>query len=355
MVRSVVWILVAVICSGCVSIPLPGSYAGPEARPLDLSEYYKVENSFTESSVTERGRHDSYSIKRIELNTAYGPVTIDYFQRPTPSDSLIFVFPILGGKNIIEKHFADYFAQRGIETAIVHRSNEFKKPENYWKIEEVFRKNVLRDRLAIDYFEQQHGKKKFGTFGISRGAINASVTAGVDKRLQYNVFALGGADLINVFRDSQERGIKKYRRKVLNSQKINEEQFYRYLRENLKTDPKFVAGHIDARNTLMFLSVFDSSVPFEYGLQLRARIGNPKTIFLLSGHYTALAYTQFVRMVPPTNDYCVFPLDYVESESLAFYQEKFENDGWQFRHYAIRVLQAPFQFVSDLFRIVIPD
>jgi len=42
-------------------------------------------------------------------------------------------------------------------------------------------KNVVRDRMAIDFFEQRLGKKEFGTLGISRGAINVAVTAGVDE------------------------------------------------------------------------------------------------------------------------------------------------------------------------------
>ena len=340
---------------GCVSIPLTAGYGGPSARPLDLESYYKLESSYTSFTKSVHKVESDYTIHRIKLESEYGDVTIDYYKLEKESDSLVFVFPVLGGRNLFSGHFAEYFAKRGIETAIVHRNSDFKNPNNYRHIEEVLRRNVLRDRLAIDLFENEFSKSRFGTFGISRGAINASITAGVDPRLKYNVFALGGADLVNMFKYSTERGIQRYKKRVLERHKISEERFYSYLRQTLKTDPKFVAGHIDARNTLMFLSVFDGSVPFEYGLKLRQRIGDPKTIFLMSGHYTALAFTQFVRVVPPTEDFCVFPLDYVESESLAFYREKLESNEWSIRAYAVRIIQLPVQFVADIIRVVLPE
>lgn len=336
-----------------MSIPLPASYLGPTTRPDDLQAYYAITQPYHSFRSQVVSTHDEYVVRRIEVETGYGEVTIDYFQREDISDALIFVFPTLGGKNHFARHFADYFASRGIEAAIVHRSNEFKRPENYERLEEVFRENVLRDRIAIDVFEQEFEKKRFGSFGISRGAINASITAGVDERLAFNVFALGGSDLVSLFKDSGERGIKKYRRKVLKKQNITEDEFYAHLRQTLKTDPKYVAGHIDARNTLLFLSVFDESVPFEYGMRLRARIGNPRTVFLLSGHYTALAFTQFVKVVPPTEEFCVFPLDYVESEALDFYRNKLGSSDWSLRSHVINGIQAPFQFVADIIRMVV--
>lgn len=340
---------------GCISTPLTKRYPGPAQRPADLVEYYEVDAAVTTVSSTVLDQREAYDVHRIQVGTAYGPITIDYFSGPVKSDSLIFVFPVLGGKNIFANHFANYFAERGLDAAIVHRNNEFKQPENFTQIEEVLRRNVLRDRIAIDVFERVYGKKRFGSFGISRGAINASITAGIDPRLEYNVFALGGADLVNVFRYSQENGIERYRKKVKRLNKISDEEFFAFLRRTLRTDPDYVAGHIDARKTLMFLSVFDSSVPFEYGLKLRARIGNPKTIFLLSGHYTALAYTQFVPVFPPTDAFSVFPLDYVESEAVAFYREMLGRKDWSLRTYILKSLQAPMQLIAELIRTLTPD
>jgi hypothetical protein len=60
---------------------------------------------------------------------------------------------------------------------------------------------------------------------------------------------------------------------------------------------------------LMFLAVFDRSVPAWTGRQLREAIGRPKTIYLLAGHYTSFIY-----------------LPYAQWESLCFVKRKFHMD-----------------------------
>ena len=330
---------------------MSGNYSGPARRTVDLEEYYAANSGYERYSTEVIKDQGAYVLRRITFDTEYGPVKIDFFKRHEASDDLILVFPVLGGRNLFSGHFADYFARRGFDTAIVHRDKDFKNPEFYEQIEEVFRKNVIRDRIAMDFFEREFGKKDFASFGISRGAINAAVTAGVDERLRFNVLGLGGADIINLFRDSQERGIQKYRRKVLSGRNISEKQFYEFLNKTIKSDPKWVAGHIDARDTLMFLSVFDNSVPVEYGLKLRRRIGYPKTIFLMSGHYTAVAYTQFISLVPPSNDFSIFPLDYVETEALTFYRDAFNGDPPTMRHRVFQVLKIPFQIIGQFVQL----
>ena len=342
---------VQLLCTACVRLPISSSYAGPPERPVDLLEYYAVGESYNTFEVETSAKNKHYQLKRITAETMYGQITIDYFDTGDKSDDLIFVFPVLGGKYIFSKYFADYYARKGFSTAIVHRDKEFRRADNYERIEEVFRRNVIRDRIAMDLFEQEFDKKDFASFGMSRGAINAAVTAGVDERLRFNVLALGGADIVSLFKDSEEKGIRKYRKEVIASRSISEQQFYRFLNRTLKTDPKWLAWHIDARDTLMFLSVFDESVPLKYGLKLRRTIGNPKTIFLLSGHYSSVAYTQFVKLVPPTRDFCIFPLDYVETESLAFYQEAFGREEGSFKRAVFRFLQAPVQFVAEVVRL----
>lgn len=334
--------------SGCASIPLATDYIGPAERPPDLEAYYSVGSSYSGYRTEVLEDRGLYVLRRIEFKTEYGPITIDYFKRRKLSDDLILVFPVLGGRNLFSGHFADYFARRGFDTAIVHRDKEFKNPDNYEHLEQIFRRNVIRDRIAMDFFEREFGKKDFASFGISRGAINAAVTAGVDERLRFNVLALGGSDIISLFRESGERGMREYRRKVMARKGITEQQFYEFLYKTIKTDPKWVAPHINARDTLMFLSVFDDSVPIEYGLKLRRRIGYPRTIFLVSGHYSAVAYTQFVALVPPSRDFSLFPLDYVETEALTFYRQAFLGKPPTLRHRVFQVLRAPFQVIGQL-------
>jgi hypothetical protein len=336
--------------AGCYALPLDPNYVGPVPRPAELSDYYSVGESYKSHSVEIVYQEARFTLKRITIDTAVGKTTIDFYDRPEKSDSLILVFPVLGGrKNVIENYFAEYFARYGFDAAIVHRSEDFKKPENIDRLEELFRANVIRDRVAIDLFEREYGKKQFGSFGISRGAINVAMTAGVEPRLSHNVMLLGGSDLVSVFKRSDQSRIRKYIESVTATKGITAEQFFEQLRAQLRTEPGHVVQYMDARKTLLFLGMFDRTVPFRYGLKLRRQLGLPQTVFLPAGHYTSILYTQFAKLVPPSDEYAVFPIDYIELEALNFYRRAFDPTYRNsLRLILLRALRVPFDIVGGI-------
>ena len=121
------------------------------------------------------------------------------------------------------------------------------------------------------------------------------------------------------------------------------------LEEQIKSDPKNYASHIDARNTLMILAVFDEVVKFHNGMKLRNEIGNPRTVFIPAGHLTSALFTQVYPMLMPDERVCLFPFDYIESEAIAFYDERFHEDYFSFRKLALRTIQLPVNFIGALF------
>jgi len=347
--RLCLGLVICLLCSGCLIVPQGVSYPGPTARPATLAKYYERSLSYLSFSDKILKSNKRFTWRRIRLESIYGPINIDYFQRPSLSKHIVLVFPILGGKNTIENYFAQYFAENGFDTAIIHRSNAFKKPENFLQIEDVLRVTLIRDRIALDFFEEVLAKKNFGSFGLSRGAINAAMLAGVDERLKYNVLIMGASNLVEVFRNSTQPGLQKFRKKVQELHNFTEAQFFDHLEKTVVTDPKAVAQYIDSRHTLMFLSVFDTTVPFAYGLELRREIGYPETVFLLSNHYTGLMYTRFLREVVPYDDLWLLPLDYVEGESLSFFERHFgRTRKLRFREIPIRIIRFPFSLIGRL-------
>ncbi len=333
--------------AGCIRVSGNGTYDGPPPRPEAMNLYYSPEESYGTSRIEIQKTTDNYTLKHITVDSYAGPIVIDFFQAAEGSDSLILVFPVLGGQNFIERHLASYFADAGFDAAIVNRSNEFKDPANFDKLEEIFRLNLIRDRLALDYFQNEFGKEKFGTFGISRGAINVAVTAGVDERLKYNVLVMGGTDLVDLFRDSNQPRIAQYIKTVSEQKGFEEEQFFEALRRQVRTDPKNTAQYLDGRDTLLILGIFDRTVPFAYGMKLREQIGRPETIFLCADHYVGVLYTQTVSLVPPSKeDPGLFPFPYVEEEALNFFDKHF-NDSINWSVVPYRVLQAPLNLAAE--------
>jgi hypothetical protein len=290
--------------------------------PSELDAYYMPTGSFSSYEEVFVKPISAYTVRRYILQSNHGEITIDYFdRRDLKSDRVVLVFPILGGQNKIENYFADVLVRNGIEAAIVHRNDEFKDPYLFAKIEGVMQKNIKRDRVALDFFENILAKKVFGGFGLSRGAMNLVITAGIDKRLSVNFFALGGADLATVVGTSQERRIIDYVEKLASKRHEKAKDTISYLQQNLKTQPYRFAQYIDPKKSLLLLGLFDSTVPIVEGMRLRQLLGNPTTIYLVSGHTTALVYSQYFRLLAFGNHTPILPFPYIESKLVGFFKK----------------------------------
>lgn len=347
-------IVLLLALSGCFTLRRDPKYLGPPERPDSVMNYYRPSGSYSNVQNSLVKEYEEFSRSRIVLQTPHGEAIIDYYKNHTLSDALILVFPVLGGKHsVIEHHFAQYFAQYGYDTAIVYQDQSIKKPENVDRLESLLRDMVIRDRIVLDYFEEQHGIKRFGTFGISRGAFNVAMSAGVESRFKFNIMALGASDIVDVFMNSTEGRIAKYRDRIMAERKMTREQFATFLTSMIKTDPKYLAQYLDADNTLLFLALFDDTVPITNGRGLRTIIGKPETTFLLAGHKTAILYTQIFPLIFPEGwGPEIFPIDYVETQSLAFYDRKFERPRIDGEHILFELLQLPFKMFDELIRSI---
>jgi hypothetical protein len=345
---SLLLVIISTGLSGCFKLSSSAAYiAPPPERPDSMQRYYQPQHPYGGFREEILKTTNDYTLKHITIDSYAGPIVLDYFQGKKQSDSLVLVFPVLGGKNFIENHFARYLVESGFDAAIVNRSNEFKDPTKFEQLEEIFRQNIIRDRLALDFFQAEYGKTQFGSFGISRGAINVALTAGVDPRLKYNVLAMGGTDLVDLFRDSNQARIENYIKSVSTARGFSEDQFFEALRKQLKTDPKYTAQYLNGKDTLLILGVLDRTVPFSYGLKLREQIGRPETIFLLADHYVSLAYTQTVSVFPPSKEKTgLFPFPYIEQEAISFYKRSFNNE-WNWKALPFRVLMLPVNFLAE--------
>lgn len=335
------------LCS-CAFLPGDSNYSGPEARPALLDTYYDRGSSYSSFTVEPLPGAEQYNGRRFIIQTQYGETKVDLFQAEEKSDDLVFVFPVLGGKNDIVDHFAKYFARRGFDAAVIHRDSSFKDPKNFDRLEDIMRNGLIRDRIVMDFFEKEFGKKDFGSFGLSRGAINAAILAGVDPRLKHNVFALGGSDLVAIYNHSSAGRLRKYKDAVMSDKGITEVSFTQQLRDQIKSDPKYLSKYIDARQTLLVLALFDQTVPIKYGLKLRSEIGNPDTVFLMANHYTSLLFSSFVPILLPSEDLSLFPMGYVELEATNFYQKRMRNQSTRLGVVPLRILQIPFSIIGKI-------
>lgn len=288
---------------GCTHFPLSADYKGPKLLPqkiIDEYSYKKFKGIYEETTIKREKRYTVRQIKFPSCNNILDghDMYLEYYDaRAKKKIPVIIILPILGGEPAIERFFASYFANNGYAAVLVHRQEQYKEIRNINKIDTVLRQVIFDHKQVIDWIEtrQELDADKIGVFGISIGAINGALLASLDNRVKAGVLAMGGGDIPYILCHSKEEGIIKAKNEILLKENWTTEEFHRQLEKKIKCDPINYAEYLDARNILMILAIFDQTVPYAKGEELRKKIGEPETIYLFAGHYTAILYILYAR------------------------------------------------------------
>lgn len=308
-------ILVLVALSGCATRQAHDSVRLPAPLPAELQQYYSYEPISAPPQIQEVEDQPRYVVRRVQLilpatEAKPDPITILWFapHRAQPAP-LILISPISGSNTMFTEPFARLFATHGFHAAIVSRPK--KKRETALSVdqfERYLRSAVIRNRQALDWLLAQPtvDSCRVGTFGISYGGIVNAATAGVEPRARYHIFALAGAPLPNVLRESEEAGIRRDWQRLHENTGLTDREIFRQLRGSIRTDPAKLAPYVSSPDVLMVIAWFDRSIGRDNALKLWRALDRPECVFLPFGHYST-----------------ILTLPYLEYKAMQFFQTKF--------------------------------
>ena len=310
---------VMLVAPGCCHLRyLPGA-RNPVAVPqrvIDAVAYSKPGTlTCTESNLESNAR---FTVHRIETAALANHVrtnrtlALDYY-RPvgTNRTAVILVLPIIGGGYPLEKIFCSYFARQGMAAVLVRRDRLKRTIDRLEEVDDILRQAAIDARQAIDWVETRRelDSARIGVFGISMGGIRAAFLTPLDPRIRAAAIGLAGGDLPYIVTHSTESGLTRRRRSYLEKTGLNEPEFEKELQKIVNCDPLAVASAVDPGKVLLVIAAIDTAVPTSKQLELRRAMGRPETVFLPTGHYTALLF------VP-----------YIKSACLRFFKERFAGD-----------------------------
>jgi len=303
-----------VLCS-CAHYKCDPDYAGPSKRSDKLLEYYSYPKQQIEAEVEKIGEKKRYVIERIEFPSAlnvFGTenIKIDFYvQKKAGKFPTVLVLPVANGVDFCAKGFARHFASNGLNCAVVHnRRVDIEDIETAEQVEDYLRQTVLDSRQILDYLVERKevDGNKLGCLGMSLGGVRASIVSGVDERLKCSVVGLAGGSMADIAFLSGLKEVKEYMRGLV-EMGISPETISAEVSEKIVTDPLKLAEYMDARETLMYVAMFDRVIHRKCGDKLWEAAGKPESIYIFSGHFTSLLY-----------------LPYAERDSLKFFKRKFD-------------------------------
>jgi len=296
-------LIVFYLCISCMHSPQNPDYPGPlkpDSRLLAPFEYDKTELTTVTTSVKVS---DSYQVIQVDFISKTGPgpdwapFHADYYKLNKPGQHpVILLLPILKGKEKVIESFARFFAQNGYAAIVVQRQKSFKSLKTFEGVNTILHQAVINHKVVIDWLEKRPeiDNQNMGVLGLSMGGIKASLLSAVDKRIKAGVLVIAAGDIPWVLMHTRENGLIRKRKAHLEKFNLMPEQLFTALKSDIKFDPLYYAPYMNAEKTLMVLARFDRIAPIAKGLALRAAIGDPETIFLPTGHFTAVLFKKYV-------------------------------------------------------------
>ena len=295
------WLLAA----GCCHLPMRQPAPPPPPLPQELSTQFNYPRTVALDAKEQETTHRSrYEIKRIEMAALPDRfdtnrlLRLDYYAPHREGRKpVVLVLPISGGGYPLEKHVSAYFARRGWAAVIVRRRKLPREPVNGEELSAVLGQSIIDARRALDWIETRPelDATKIGVFGVSMGGIKAALLAPVDKRVQATVSGLAGGDIPYILRHTTEPGIMRRRERILKEHHLQLDEFEARLRAGFACDPNMLGPYVPRDKVLLVLACFDRAVPIRKGRELRDTMGRPETIFLPTGHYSALLCLSYLQ------------------------------------------------------------
>src|SRR2546427_735086 len=190
---------------------------------------------------------------------------------------VVIFLPILHKGESLTDSFARYFAARGIAALSLRgKKNFLKGNQGLLFTKEVFRQMIVDIRRGMDWLEVQPevDGKRIGICGLSLGAVESVIVAGVDNRVSCAAYLLGGGNIPKILMTSQEKDIVRFRRDTMAAEGLDAEGFYtKVLSGYQDIDPLTYAGRLPPQQVLMVNAYFDTVVRREYANALWERSG----------------------------------------------------------------------------------
>ncbi|MCW5941758.1 MAG: dienelactone hydrolase family protein [Fimbriimonadaceae bacterium] len=224
-------------------------------------------------------------------NTVHGRLVRPDGEGPFP---VVIVLHYWGAANLeIERALADELAARGIAALMIDLPYHLQRsPSNVTSgslairpdpqaMVETMTQATLDVRRAVDWIgtRPELDATRLGVFGTSLGAIVAALVYGVEERVRYGGFLLGGVDLAGILWRSP---LVVQTRKELRRRRVTEDS----LREALRPiEPLTHLRRSESGDAFVVGARYDLVVPAGNTQRLIEALPSPYTVWLDTGHY----------------------------------------------------------------------
>jgi 2,6-dihydroxypseudooxynicotine hydrolase len=296
--------LLAVAAAGCARLPGPAAPREPRPVPPEVTAAFATGPSPAAPTTAAPARaeaDDEPSRLTLQSPTPENPgrrLALDlYLPAGTGPHPVVLLLPAARSSYRVEAGFARDFAARGHACLILRRERSAASANVIDTIDARLRQAVIDGRRSVDLIAAHPALDgdRVGLFGISLGGIEGALLAALEPRIGAAVIGLAGGDLPAVLMRTTDPSFARQRAEWLAATGLEPPAAEALLRRSLANDPLAYAPYADPARILMIIARFDRAVPADAGWRLHAALGEPETLVLPTGHYTAALAIPWLR------------------------------------------------------------
>jgi dienelactone hydrolase len=281
-------------------VPLSDDYLGPDEWPAD-SVLYSASPSLpleVAGDVEARTRMH-FVVRELSLPVAADSadsIAFEYYDvggdERTP---VVVLLPVFNGQLTIPRFFARYFANQGWAAVVVTRGRD--PLDALTAPADTVTSNLQAYRRVLDWIEQEPelDAQRIGVLGVSLGAMDGVMLAALDRRVNSLVIAMAGGDLSYLLANTNHRRVSRTMDDIAKDLGTSREAVGAKLDAAIKLDPLALAPYVDAERVFMVLTRTDAIIPFEAQEELRATMGSPEALYLVTGHRPSVVFFPKMR------------------------------------------------------------
>jgi pimeloyl-ACP methyl ester carboxylesterase len=212
----------------------------------------------------------------------------------------IVVLPIQGGNYEVSSLFAAHFARKGFAVLRFERRAEWlvakRPPEALGELLEAYVEDVRKGVSA--WLERVPEVEETGLFGVSMGAMVATLVAAAEPSFSRVVLVMGGGPLGDILATAHDREINAFRRELAGRLGLSNQDLRTLLRTAIgPLDPLAAASSLEGEKgrILCIQSRFDRVVRYRTQVRLWEALGRPARRVLPCGHYWAVLFVPWIK------------------------------------------------------------
>lgn len=192
---------------------------------------------------------------------------------------LVLVLPPIIGSTPIDRIVAETLAKNEVDVIVPEFGPVLRNANSLEVANQTVTGYLIALRLLIKEIVNEPSKEidsnKVGVYGMSLGAVIASVMVGLSEDVTHAYIVNGGGNLGEISQYSEQTIVKNFRQRVMDNKSMQKEEWIEAVKKNFLFEPLHFARYTEGKKIFMVMCKSDLVIPYKNQIELWNALSQP--------------------------------------------------------------------------------